>query len=234
MRGIRQKVVSSASSWVSQALQMRQGKWAVIEIMAFPLMMFLATPLFLKSLGTEQFGQWMLLLTLNGLGGIAGLGMGATAVKEVSSSRGRGDLPGAAMAARCCLTITLISTIALSSLLFVVGSTVAPTFLFRVGSPELIQTLLLASIAQLSLEQIDVLYSSVLKGTERFDISAKIEIITRGLSVATTLAVAVVTARLDIVIVVAIGISVIRALTKAIVASKMSLCASHISPCCPL
>jgi O-antigen/teichoic acid export membrane protein len=200
---------------------MQQSKWAVIEIMAFPIMMFLATPLFLKSLGTEQFGQWMLLLTLNGLGGIAGLGMGATAVKEVSASLGRGDLPGASKAARCCLSITLISTLALSSLLFVLGSAVAPTLLFRIGSPELIQALLLASIAQLSLEQIDVLYSSVLKGAERFDISAKIEIWTRGLSVAATLAVAIVTARLDIVILVAIGISVIRALTKAIAASKL-------------
>ena len=89
-----------------------QSLWGMAEYFAYPLMMFIATPFFLAQLGAQQYGQWMLILAFTGFGGIAGLGMGTAAIKEVSAHRGRGDMPGAILSVRACLGVTLVSSFA--------------------------------------------------------------------------------------------------------------------------
>jgi O-antigen/teichoic acid export membrane protein len=191
------------------------------EYFAYPLMMFAATPIFLHLLGTAQYGQWMLLLTFNGLGGLAGLGMGTAAIKEVSAYQGRGDLRGAANSVRSCLAVTLASSIALSALLIFVGLFAGPAILSKMGDPTVVRHIVVAAAILIALEQIDTVFAGAIRGMERFDISARIEASSKFAMVLCALAAAWYTHQLEPVIWVTIGVTVFRATLKAVVAARI-------------
>jgi O-antigen/teichoic acid export membrane protein len=160
------------------------------EYFAYPLMMFAATPLFLHLLGSEQYGQWMLLLTFNGFGGLAGIGMGTAATKDVSAARGRGDEAGVAASIRACLMVTILSTMALAVLMVTTGWLIGPALLAKMGTPDLVRTIIIVAALLILLEQIDSVFAGALRGLERFDISAKAEASTKLALVLVSLAVA--------------------------------------------
>ncbi len=191
------------------------------EYFAYPLMMFLATPVFLHWLGTAQYGQWMLLLTFNGLGGLAGLGMGTAAIKEVSAHRGRGDLAGAGDAVRSCLAVTLLSSFALSALLILVGLFAGPGLLAKMGEPETVRHIVVAAAILIALEQIDTVFAGAIRGMERFDISARIEASAKLAMVIAALMAAWLTQRLEPVIWVTIAITCLRAGVKSVIAARV-------------
>ena len=205
----------------SLLLQARQSAWSITEYFAYPLMMFGATPFFLHLLGTEQYGRWMLLLTFGGFGGLVGLGMGTAAIKEVSAFRGRGDLNGAANAVRNCLAVTLASSLALSALFLIIGLLAAPNLLTRMGEPAQVRVIVVAACMLLALEQIDTVFTGAIRGLERFDISARIEATAKLILVGSSLAAAWWTRDLCTVLWTTITITVLRALAKCAIATKL-------------
>jgi O-antigen/teichoic acid export membrane protein len=205
----------------SLVLRGRQSGWAMAEYFAYPLMMFAATPLFLHLLGTEQYGQWMLLLTFNGLGGLAGLGMGTAAIKEVSAHRGRGDIVGAADAVRSCLAVTLLSSLALSALLILIGLFAGPALLSKMGAPAVVRMIVIAAAILIALEQIDTVFAGAIRGMERFDVSARIEASSKFVMVLAALAAAWFTQQLGPVIWVTIAVTLLRAGLKAVIAARV-------------
>lgn len=190
--------------------------WGMAEYFAYPLMMFAATPLFLHLLGSEQYGQWMLLLTFNGFGGLAGIGMGTAATKDVSAARGRGDEAGVAAAIRACLMVTILSTMALALLMVTIGWFVGPALLAKMGSPDLVRTILAAAAILIVLEQIDSVFAGALRGLERFDISAKAEASTKLALVLVSLAVAWKTGDVVAVFWATIAATIVRLSAKAL------------------
>jgi O-antigen/teichoic acid export membrane protein len=199
----------------------RQSGWGMAEYFAYPLMMFAATPAFLSLLGTAQYGQWMLLLTFNGFGGLAGLGMGTAAIKEVSAHRGRDDIMGAANAVRNCFAITLASSTLLSLILILVGLATGPTLLAKMGPPDQVYRIIIAAAFLIAFEQVDTVFAGAIRGLERFDISARIEASTKLVMVLAALVAAWITHDLISVIWVTIAITLGRTAIKAIVATKL-------------
>jgi O-antigen/teichoic acid export membrane protein len=154
----------------------RSSGWAMAEYLAYPVMMLAAMPLYLWALGTAQYGQWMLLLTVTGFGGLAGLGMGPTATRMVAAAAGRGEMENALDAARACLAITLASALALAAIILLAGWTVGDEMFARVGTRNDILTIVGFAAFLLTIEQIDSVFAGILRGLERFDLSARLEI----------------------------------------------------------
>jgi O-antigen/teichoic acid export membrane protein len=179
-------------------------------------MMFAATPLFLHLLGSEQYGQWMLLLTFNGFGGLAGIGMGTAATKDVSAARGRGDEAGVAASIRACLMVTILSTMALALLMVTTGWLIGPALLAKMGSPDLVRTIIIVAALLIMLEQIDSVFAGALRGLERFDISAKAEASTKLTLVLVSLAVAWKTGDVVAVFWATIAATIVRLSVKAL------------------
>jgi O-antigen/teichoic acid export membrane protein len=202
-------------------LRGRQSGWAMAEYFAYPLMMFIATPIFLHLLGTAQYGQWMLLLTFNGLGGLAGLGMGTAAIKEVSAHRGRGDLAGGADAVRSCLGVTLVSSFALSAIIFILGIFTGPALLAKMGEPVVVRNIIIAAAFLIALEQVDTVFAGAIRGMERFDISARVEATAKLAMVLAALLAALATHRLEPVIWTTVTVTALRAMVKAIIATRV-------------
>ncbi len=195
--------------------------WAMAEYVAYPLMMFAATPLFLAALGAAQYGQWMLLITFTGFGGLAGFGMGPAATKEVSAARGRGDLADAADGARACLAVALLGALALSAVLVAIGLGPGAGWLARMGTPERVAAIVLFAAALIALEQLDSVFAGVLRGFERFDLSARIEVSAKLVLVLATAAVAWFTRDLLAVFATATLVTVVRALVKRAAARRL-------------
>lgn len=204
-RPISKSTLNSDSRQLKFTHHLRQGGWSIAESLAFPILMFLATPIFLNTLGPAQYGQWMLLLTFNGLGGLAGLGMGASATKEVSANRGRRNSDAAVQAVRTSLAATLSMSLVLATILILIGLTIGPSWLSKAGDTELIQVLFIAGAVLITLEQIDLVFASTIKGFERFDLSAKVEIASRLFLIVASLVAAVLTENIIWVI----GISIV-------------------------
>lgn len=201
--------------------QGRQGVWAMAEYLAYPAMMFIATPLYLKLLGSAQYGQWLLLLTFNGLGGVAGFGMGTVVVRDVSEQRARGDIAGAIAAVRNGLALTLICTGVLCLAIVIVGFTAGPALLNRMGSSATVGMLFYAAAGLIALEQIDGIFVGALRGLERFDWSARVEIGSKLATIAAAVGAAWVTHQLGAVILATLALTCVRATVKAAMVSYL-------------
>jgi O-antigen/teichoic acid export membrane protein len=159
------------------------------EYLAYPIMMFVATPFFLRWLGPVQYGQWILLLTLTGFGGLAGFGMGPSIVKDVAASRVSGDVEGLKKAVGACLTVALLAATILGVFLIVFGFSVGTTVFQKVGGSFEIARLTCFAAMLIGIEQIDGVFSGILKGLERYDQAARIEITSKILLVLISIAV---------------------------------------------
>src|SRR5258706_15610536 len=81
--------------------------WTLAEYAWYPLLLFLATPYLLRTLGAERYGYWMLLSAVVGLGLVLTAGTGAATIKAASSSRGRGDKIATQIAIRSALGLAV-------------------------------------------------------------------------------------------------------------------------------
>jgi O-antigen/teichoic acid export membrane protein len=195
--------------------------WGIGEYFAYPLMMFLVTPFFLHWLGEAQYGQWMLLLAFNSFGGLAGLGMGATATRDVAAARGRAD-PGEALAAvQACLSVTLLSSAIVGLALLTFGFLAGGDLLARMGSPNLIRSIISIAAILIFLEQLDTVFTGTVRGMERFDLSARAEALTKAAFVAGALIAAWVTHELYWVFVATVAMTLLRLVVKVSVASHL-------------
>jgi O-antigen/teichoic acid export membrane protein len=197
-----------------------QSIWAMAEYFAYPLMMFVATPFFLRWLGEAQYGQWMLVLVFTGFGGLTGLGMGASVVKEVSSASGRNDFDAAALTTRVCLSVTLVSSLVFSALLLI-GAYLFGAILFqRMGDWSDVWPLFAFASVLIFLEQVDQVFSGTLRGLQRFDISARIEALAKLATVLSALLAAFLTHDLPAVLLVVTAVTIGRLGAKAAIVSR--------------
>ena len=199
----------------------RQGAWAMSEYIAYPLFMFLATPFFLKFLGQSAYGQWMLVLVFTGFGGLSGLGMGSSSVKEVSAAMGRDDRAAAAYTTRICLAVTLISGLVFSALFFAVSYFFGKQLFQRMGAWSEVWPLFAFAAILVFLEQVDQVFAGTIRGLERFDLLARIEASSKLLMVVAALAAAWISSNLWLVLVVVSFITLVRLATKMYFASKL-------------
>lgn len=188
--------------------------WGIVEYFAYPAMMFAATPIFIYTLGMQQYGLWMLLLTFVGLGGLGGLGMGVATTKDVSAARGSGHLTELVNTIDAGLMVALLSTAALATLLAGVGWFVGPDMLQKMGTPYLVRLTVIVAAILMIIEQVDSVATGALRGLERFDLSAKVEAAAKLLVVLMTLFAAVFTGDIKTVYAAAIVMTAVRLLIK--------------------
>jgi O-antigen/teichoic acid export membrane protein len=198
-----------------------QGFWAMAEYFAYPLFMFAATPFFLRWLGEAQYGQWMLVLVFTGFGGLTGLGMGTSAIKEVSAAAGQGDLDSAAITTRVCLFVTLMSSFLFSALLLVGAYFFGGRMFQRMGEWAEIWPLFTFAAVLIFLEQVDQVFSGAIKGLQRFDLSARIEAIAKLATVLVALLVSYITRDLLVVLFAVTVLTVGRMCLKGFLVSRL-------------
>ena len=153
--------------------------WAMMEYGSYPLLLFIATPWFLHQLGVAQYGHWMLLSATVGIGGVLNTGTGAATIKAVSAGIGRDISADTQQAMRVSLAIAIMGGGALALLIVAFFWFAGPTLLSRMGDPSLVRLTGTAAAALIWLQQLDNVFSSGMKGAEKFGEAARIEIASR-------------------------------------------------------
>jgi len=193
----------------------RQGVWNSAEYIFFPLLMLVATPVFLHSLGARQYGQWMLLITLGSLGGWAGMGMGAATIREVASAHGRGDQHRASDYIRVASLIVILGTVFVGLLLICAFTLGASRIFSQMGDRSELYPIIIGAPFLIASDQIDSVFSGALRGAERFGMVARLEMLSKTIIVGGCLVTAVTSHRLDLLIVVSVALNFVRVAIKS-------------------
>ena len=150
--------------------------WSIFEYGSYPLMLLVATPWFLRQLGPAQYGFWMLLNAVIGFGGALNTGTGAATIKEIASRRGNNSTGTASDAVRVSLTFALLGGALLAFIVAVFFGAFGTKIFAKMNDPASVMLTGYAACFFIILEQIDNVFSSVVKGSERFDIAARTEV----------------------------------------------------------
>lgn len=156
-----------------------RASWATAEQVFSPLIMIVLTPLLLKQLGLEQYGLWMLVMAVVGMGQLASLGAGVATIKHVSADLAGGKLADAVATIRAAITIVLFVGVIVCLSIAVIAPFMAEIFFSKMGQSALVSQMLVLGAVLMFLQEIDNVFASALRGAQRFDLSAKVEFITR-------------------------------------------------------
>lgn len=195
--------------------------WAMLEYGWYPLLLFIATPWFLYRLGTEQYGHWMLLTAAVGFGGVLNAGTGAATIKAVSVGIGRAASDDTQRTVRASLAIAMIGGGALALVVFSVFWFAGDILLSRMGDSALVRLTGMAAAVLLWLEQLDNVFSSAMKGAERFGRIATVEVMSKSVQVLAAALVLLLWPDLSALYISLLAVAVLRLLAKAIVAKRL-------------
>jgi O-antigen/teichoic acid export membrane protein len=177
------------SAIASRLPYLRTAAWSSAEYLFYPFLLLLSTPVFLRFLGPAEFGLWMLVVAVYALSGATNLGMSAATIKFVSEGRGAGNQRRVEDTVRQTLGFALGAGFVVFMLLAVLAPLITSRFLGQMGDPARVSLALQLGGAILLVQQAELVFTATLKGAERFDIAAKIEMFTRfGLLCVTLLA----------------------------------------------
>lgn len=201
--------------------QLLSPAWAIMEYCSYPLLLLISTPWFLHQLGTDQYGHWMLLTATVSFGGVLNAGTGASTIKAVSAGMGSNVAGQADRAVNASFAIAILGGGALALIVFCIFWFGAPVVFSRMGDPELVRATGMAAAALIWIEQMDNVFSSALKGAERFGNAARVEIASKTAQIIAAALVLYWFPTLPALFVTLLIIAVLRLLIKAIVTGQL-------------
>jgi O-antigen/teichoic acid export membrane protein len=157
----------------------RNSGWSIVNILLYPIAFMGLTPVFISRMGEMQFGVWMLVnsyvyIAVN----IISFGFSNSITAHVAEALGkndRGKLFGYLNASTRILGLITVST-ALPALFFLIAYLLFPGFKFYDRALDLV---LLVATLLISVKFYELLYQSIFKGFERFDLSGRYNILNK-------------------------------------------------------
>ncbi len=157
----------------------RRATWAAVDQGINPLLQLALTPYFIARLGRREFGLWVLGITVVNMSQVISLGAGMAATKHVSADLGVGATARAVAAVRASLAVVLACGIGAATVLCLFAPLIAARFFAALGPATLVAPILALAVVAGVVQEIDGVYSGALRGAERFDLSARVEVPTR-------------------------------------------------------
>lgn len=205
----------------ARAQHAKNAGWSVVEYLFFPFMAIVTTPFFLSVLGQEEFGLGALITAITSLSGPANLGMAAVTVKFVSSLRGAGDYQGSVQVVRKTLALACAAGLSVSLVVVLFADMLATSLFSGMGDHGRVALALQIGAVTLAISQAEMVFSSAIKGCERYDITARLEIAMRLASMAIALLLAWIWKSVIVMLLAGVFLSLINCAIKAAIASRI-------------
>jgi O-antigen/teichoic acid export membrane protein len=177
------RTASNCDGQVNAIIQARshakRAAWAVADQGINPLVQLAITPYLLGRLGKEDFGIWVLAITLVSMSQLVSCGAGIAATKHVSADLGVGAKSEAIATTRAALTIAILGGACAAVFAWVLAGPIVAAFFAHMGKPEHIAPIVALCGLAAAIQEIDNVYTGALRGAERFDLCAKTEVPTR-------------------------------------------------------
>ncbi|MDP3684474.1 MAG: oligosaccharide flippase family protein [Ignavibacteria bacterium] len=161
--------------------ELSNSVWNIADVLILPFLMVLVTPYFIKELGTEQYGIWMLVNSIVAGIGIVNFGMGEASIKFISKFRAINDIESLNRIFKAGLALTLIVFL----LILLIGNSAAFVIekfnLFNLSNfnNSLASDTMKVGSFIFGLKQVEQYLISLFKGYERYDGASIISIISK-------------------------------------------------------
>lgn len=139
-----------------------------------------STPVFIHTLGSDVFGVWILINAVIGLGGVMSLGFGEATVRYVALYRGQNKMGEVLRIINTTLSLYVVIGL-VSGLAVIAAAPLIESTAFKLAGPvksDAILALQLAGVALIITAYLKT-YEAVINGFERFDLTARVGIVTR-------------------------------------------------------
>ena len=161
--------------------RLKNAVWNTADALSGPALMLATAPFFLNALGDSEFGTWMLLHSFIGLLGIASLGMADAGIRYGADRLGAGD---PSLTQRFCQTV-LTYYLLLAIVVPLIGVLATPLMTTRVFvfAPEELASAeqnFYAGLVWIAVKIFQSGCSVLLRGAQRYDLSAKIVLTEHG------------------------------------------------------
>jgi len=163
--------------------------WNMADVAVYPLVMVFTMRLFMAQLGEQQFGIWMWVNTIIASLSLVNIGFGDATVKYVAEYRSKGQMSRAAGVINATLSVYSAMAVGLAILCFA-GAEVVNHFnlhrAFKIEDVNKIISLRAFEIGALTfcLRLVEQIILSALRGLERYDASARLSILSKGVVLA--------------------------------------------------
>ena len=157
--------------------------WALLEYLCYPLIIFVSTPYLLHTLGVENYGYWMLLNAVVSLGTVLNIGTGAATIKLISAGIGRQNAGDVTRIVNSSFSVAFFGGGLLAIMISVVFCFAGSGLFAKMGDQSLLLITGFTAAFLAWIEQLDNVFASTLKGSEKFGLAAKIEIISKMLQI---------------------------------------------------
>jgi O-antigen/teichoic acid export membrane protein len=163
------------------SLNMKNSIYSVLDTVFLPLLMLVATPIFVSSLGIEQYGIWMLINSLVVAMSVLNIGGVDTVIRYISKYRSSNDLKSIReIFSTVFVTQLVFALIVLLFALFLI-SFLQPGENFNIGIEDnaLFETALQFGVLVFVVKLIEQVVYGYYKGYERFDITSRFSMISK-------------------------------------------------------
>ncbi len=197
--------------------------WSLLDVGLYPLLMLLATPLFIHHMGLEQYGIWMMATTVNQFMNVLNFGLGDSTIHAIATNRAENNTSKIVeqVAKNWSLAIT-ISTLA--SLLGVgIAFSGLVQYWFHVPLVEQLDSkfVLCLAFGSTAIKFMELVLLSVFKGFERFDYSARLSLISRNSMILMSIALVVLGCELAVVFLGIVIINLCNVLLQLLTVKKL-------------
>lgn len=150
--------------------------WSVLSNILGMLTSFIYVPFLVNRLGPEQYGLFILLMSITGLLGIGNLGLGEATLRYVSYYYGRGDLIGINRTVSTTLFVYLLMGSIVGTSFFLTSPYLVTLFALSPNDQLLGASLLKLTAINFVIGVVGRSVSSIPQGLQRYDISTKMSI----------------------------------------------------------
>ena len=154
-----------------------------VEYIWNPLLLFIATPYLLRSLGAEGFGFWMLFSGTLGFGVAVNSGTSIAIIKQISACIGLSERKEINSIVCKSLAVAIYGGGVLAAIIFTIFGFFGELLFSRMGDPHIIFMTGFFCAILIWVEQIDNVFGSTLKGAEKFSYAARIELVGKALQI---------------------------------------------------
>jgi O-antigen/teichoic acid export membrane protein/glycosyltransferase involved in cell wall biosynthesis len=216
--------LARCQSLVGPASQGRNALYSLAEYAVVPLLTLAATPYLIHRLGLDVYGIWMLVNSIVGLMCAFDFGLCDAMIRFVALNRGRSHRRGIMFAISTAVVVLVPVSLAASLALYVL----APFFAARLFTiptefSEVAVYSMQIGAGVLIVRMAELILASVFRGYERYDITVVASVLVRGLTLCSTVSVAILGFGLPAILTVTIGVSAVGLVVQAILARRLVL-----------
>ena len=156
-----------------------RGGWASADALIAPAALFFLSPWLLLRLGTEGFGQWVLALTISGFAHVASLGAGVATMYAVADFNAKNEKEKLVNTIKTGFSLALVTSLVLMAFAWFAVAPIVNLVFLKMGDSHTVAVVLLLGISALALQEIDSVFSGTLRGIQRYDLVALLELLGR-------------------------------------------------------